>query len=375
MEKKNMLVKLSEKELLSLALAFAMATSMAGCKKDETKTTVPTNATSITTVETTATTTTTTTETSETVSETGLKYEEEANSFYESNEAFFVNEYGNDRDYAIQEINNTILVLTNDSETISNEDLRNTFYAMDNMFMPTNVIQAAGNYVTGEPIEDIENVPNLARYIQDDQAKEIINDNTVIINNFIDAMNNGTEEEKEIARNLVLQRVITIEENHDDTLMDLGELSNGDELALNMSYKGLVNLGGTLVQNGVLNYTDANGVEQTMFLIPDIRGGAILDTFRFAEQDARVNNTPVQYDSQIVNMNGAQTTVYGFTVTYLDEDGFNTEFVSREERETIEDTLAITKYDEAVVMIENEFSQISTVYYELSEDCDSYTLN
>ena len=371
MEKKNILLKLDKKQLVSLALAFAMATSMAGCKKDETKATLPTSAvTNVTTVPT----TTSTSETTETVVEDGLKYEEEANNFYDANEAFFVNQYGNDREYAIKEINNTILVLTNDSETITNEDLRNTFYAMDNMFMPTNVIQAAGNYVTEEPIENVENVPNLARYIQDDQAKTIINDNTAIVNNFINAMNNGTDEEKEIARNLVLQRIITVEENLDEYYY-LGELSNGDELALNMSMKGLVNLGGSLVQNGVLNYTDTNGVQQTMFLVPDIRGGAILDTYYFAEEEARMNNSEVQYDSQTLNINGVETTVYGIMVSYLGENGFVTEFVPREEKETIEDTLVITKYKEATTMMQNEYSRISTEYYALSEDCNSYTLN
>ena len=41
---------------------------------------------------------------------------------------------------------------------------------------------------------------------------------------------------------------------------------------------------------------------------------------------------------------------------------------------TIEDTLAITKYDEAVIAMENEFSRISTEYYELNGNCDTKTL-
>lgn len=357
--KNNKLIKLKKKELLSLVLAFTMAGSIAACKKTEE--TVPTTSyvepTSVTTV---AETTTTPTET--TVS-TGLVYEEEANNFYDENEAFFINEYGDNREYAIKEINDAILVLTNQSETITNEDLRNTFYALDNMFMPTNVIQGAGNYVTGEPIETIQNVPNLGKYIQDEQARTIINDNTTIVNNFINAMNNGTDEEKENARNLVLQRIILVEENPDEYYY-LGELSNGDELALNMSNKGLVNLAGSLVQNGVLNYTDTNGVDQTMFLIADTRGAAILNTFRLAEEQG----TP--YDTQIITVDGVQTTVNGRYVEYLGPDGFIREFITLAEKNTIKDTLAITKYDEAVIYMENEYSRISTEYYALNSDCE-----
>ena len=356
---KNKLVELKKKELLSLVLAFTMAGSVAACKKNDQ--TVPTTSyTEPTSVTTTA---ETTVAPSETTVSTGLLYEEEANNFYDANEAFFINEYGEDREYAIKEINNAILVLTNQSETITNEDLRNTFYALDNMFMPTNVIQAAGNYITEEPIETVQNVPSLGRYIEDEQARTIINDNTAIINNFIDAMNNGTDEEKAAARNLVLQRVVLVEENLDEYYY-LGELSNGDELALNMSNKGLVNLAGSLVQNGVLNYTDVNGVDQTMFLIADTRGAAILNTFRFAEEQG----TP--YDTQIITVDGVQTTVNGRYVEYLGPDGFVREFITLAEKNTIEDTLAITKYDEATVYIENEYSRISTEYYALNSDCE-----
>ena len=357
---KNNDIKMTKKQLMALALAFSMAGSVAACKKTEE--TVPT--TSYVAPTTTTTTVETTIETEPTIIENGLVYEEEANSFYDDNEAFFVNQYGEDRETAIKEINNTILVLTNNSETITNEDLRNTFYAMDNMFMPTNVIQAAGNYVNGEPIESFENVPNLGKYIMDEQAKKIINDNTAIINNFIDAMNNGTDEEKEAARNLLLQRVVLVEQNLDEYYY-LGELSNGDELALNMSNKGLVNLAGSLVQNGVLNYTDQNGVDQTMFLIADTRGAAILNTFRFAEEE----DTP--YDTQTITVDGVQTTVNGRYVEYLGADGFVREFITLAEKNTIEDTLAITKYDEAVNYIENEYSQISSEYYALNEDCEN----
>ena len=172
---KNKLVELKKKELLSLVLAFTMAGSVAACKKNDQ--TVPTTSyTEPTSVTTTA---ETTVAPSETTVSTGLLYEEEANNFYDANEAFFINEYGEDKEYAIKEINNAILVLTNQSETITNEDLRNTFYALDNMFMPTNVIQAAGNYITEEPIETVQNVPSLGRYIEDEQARTIINDKSL----------------------------------------------------------------------------------------------------------------------------------------------------------------------------------------------------
>lgn len=348
-------IKLTKGKMLALALAFTMgATGLTGCKKnaETSQTTISETTVATTTAETTVETTA-----------TEVSFIEEANKIYEANKEFFVNQYGEDKDYAIKEINNTLLVLTNNSKTITNEDLRNTFYAMENMFMPTNVIQGAGNYITGEPVEHIENVPSLGQYVQDEQARKIINDNTAIINNFINALNNGTDEEKANARTLLLQRVVTEEENLDE-YYHFGELSNGDELALNMSNKGLVNLAGSLVKNGVLFYTDAKGVDQTIFLIADTRGAAILNTFRFAEEDG------APFDTKVID--GA--TVNGRYVEYLGKDGFVREFVTQAEKNTIEDTLAITKYDEAVIAMENEFSRISTEYYELNGNCDTKTL-
>ena len=353
---KSKLFKLTKKQILATILAFSMATSLGACKRAEKKA-------DVTTTETTVETTVTPTTTPSTDPVVIVDYEAEANKLYEENKEFFINQYGNDKEYAIKEITNTILVITNNSETITNEDLRNTFYAMDNMFMPTNVIQTAGNYITDEPIEYIANVPNLATYIEDDQAQEIVNENTAIVNEFIDSMNNGTEKEKEDARILVLQKAATLEEELDEK-NQLGELSNGDELAINMSNKGIINLAGSLVVNGVLNYTDRNGVNQTIFLIPDTYGAAVLNTFRFAEEAGAPYDT-MEIDGVIVN---------GRYIEYLGPDGFEKKFVTQAEKNTIEDTLAITKYDEAVTALENEYSRISTEYYMLNNDCKTLTI-
>ena len=244
-------IKVTKKELLALALAFSMAGSISACKKAE-----PTYETTVvpTTVETTVETT---------VDTIDPYFEEEAKKFYESNKDFFVNQYGDNKEYAIRDIKNTILVITNNSETVTNQDLNSAFKSMSNMIMPTNVIQAAGNYMTNEPIEHVENVPNLGIFVEDEQARKIVGENTAVINNFINAMNDGTDEEKDLARKLLLQRIITVEENLDEYYY-LGETSLGDELVLNMSNQALTNLSGTLVHNGVLEYTDKNGVDQTM---------------------------------------------------------------------------------------------------------------
>ncbi len=366
MKKINELLKLNKKQLGALVLAFTMAGSISACKKNNKTVATTTTAETKSTIETTVPTTKETTVVETTT--TTVDYKDEATSFYEANEAFFINEYGNDKEYAINELNDIILVLTNNSETITNEDLRNAFYAMDNMFMPTNVIQAAGNYITEEPIEHVENVPNLGRYIQDDQAKKIINENTAIVNNFINAMNNGTDEEKANAKTLLLQRVATIEENLDEYYY-LGELSNGDELALNMSMKGLVNLAGSLVENGVLNYTDVNGNGQIIFLIPDARGAAIINTFAFAEEDG------IPYDTKEITENGEKVLVNGRYVEFLGANGFERQFVPVAERNTILDTLAITKYNEATEYLENDLSRLSSEYYSLNGDCDTKTLS
>ena len=348
-------IKLTKGKMLALALAFTMgATGLAGCKKNA--------ETSQTTISETTVATTTTETTVETTA-TEVSFVEEANKIYEANKEFFVNQYGENKDYAIKEINNTLLVLTNNSKTITNEDLRNTFYAMENMFMPTNVIQGAGNYITGEPVEHIENVPSLGEYVQDKQARKIINDNTAIINNFINALNNGTDEEKANARTLLLQRVVTEEENLDE-YYHLGELSNGDELALNMSNKGLVNLAGSLVKNGVLFYTDAKGVDQVKPLIPDMRAAAIINAYVFGEQDG------IPYDTKEID----GVTVNGRFVEYLGADGFVREFISQTEYKSIRDAIAVIKYEEAVTRMENEYSRISSEYYALNGNCDTKTL-
>lgn len=357
MEKINLLK--IKKEIIALALAASMTGSMAGCKKAE----VDPGISVITNPTTTTTTTVAPTETTAATTVTPT-YETEANALYEEYKAYFQNQYGENKEYAIKEIKNVIMILSNKSETITNEDLRNAFYAIDNMFMPTNVIQAAGNYITGEAVEHVENVPSLGRFIQDPQARTIINENTCMVNNFIDAMNNGTPEAKEAAKILLLQRVATIERDLDE-YYHLGELSNGDELALNESNKGLVNLAGSLCENGVLKYTDEEeGVKQTIFLIPDTYGAAVLNTFRLAEAEG----TP--YDTQTIKVDGKKTTVNGRYVEYLGPKGFTRKFVTLAEKNTIEDTLAITKYDEAIYALQSEYSRISTEYYKLNNGCE-----
>ena len=356
------LLELNKKQAGSLILAFTMASSLVACSDSKDTTTTTTGATTTTAVETTVEATSVETTAAETTVAETLKYESEAFDFYNENIDFFVNQYGNNKEYAIKEINDAILILTNDSKTITNEDLRNDLYALNSMFMPENVIQAAGNYITDEPIEKVENVPNLSRYISDPQAQKLINENTIIINNFINALNSGNKDEMDKAKKLLLQREITMEENLDEYYY-LGELSNGDELALNYSNRALTNLAGSVVKNGVLNYTDKNGVEQTMFLIPDTRGAAILNTFRFAEEAG------APFDEKEIN--GVK--VYGRYIEYLGADGFVKEFVTQAEKNTLEDTLVITKYDEAIKYMQNEYSRLSAEYHALNSDCN-YTL-
>ena len=131
-----------------------------------------------------------------------------------------------------------------------------------------------------------------------------------------------------------------------------------------MSFKGLVNLGGSLVTNGVLKYTDKNGVDQTMFLIADAYGAAVLNAFRFGDEQNIPYDTK-EIDGAIVN---------GRYIEYLGPDGFEKKFVTLAEKDTIEDTLAITKYDEVIYNMESEYSRISTEYYALNSDCNTKTL-
>ncbi|MBR4350973.1 MAG: hypothetical protein IKP98_01980 [Bacilli bacterium] len=349
--KMNNLV-MNKKQMLVLALAFTMGlTGLTGCKKnvETSQTTLATTA--ITTVGTSA------TETTE------VNFVEETTKLYEANKDFFINQYGDNKDLAIKEINNTILVLTNNSKTITNEDLRNTFYAMEGYFMPANVIQGAGNYITGETVKHIDNVPDLSVFIQEEEAQALVRDNTIAINNFIDKLNNGTEEEKAQAKKLLLQRVVVIEDDLDEKY-HLGELSNGDELAINMSNKGLVNLAGSLVKNGYLYYTDKNGVDQVKPLIPDMRAAAIIDAYVFGEQDG------IPYDTKEID----GVTVNGRFVEYLGADGFVREFVSQTEYKSIRDAIAVIKYDETITRMENEYSRISSEYYALNGDCNTKTL-
>ena len=346
MEKKFTMLK---RQAITLAVVSAMGlTGLTGCKKAE-----PSESTVESTIETTV---ELPTEPTVTVADMTT----EANKLYEENKEFFINLYGEDKEAAIKDLNNALLVLTNNAKNINDEDLRKAFYALDNIFMPTNVIQAAGNYLTNQEVEHVDKLPDLGQYVKDNEAKAIISVNTEIINNFIGALNNGTEEEKANARILLLQRVATIEENLDEYYY-LGELSTADELALNMSNKGLVNLTGSLVVNGVLNYTDANGVNQTRFLIADTRGAAILNTFRLAEADG------APFDTKVID--GA--TVNGRYVEYLGPNGFEREFITQAEKNTIEDTLAITKYDEATVMLENNIADQNN---DMTDGCNSKTL-
>ena len=341
---------MTKKQLMAVILAFTLGvTGLAGCKKntDSSETSFEP-------------TTTTTIEATEPSSEpTVANMMDEANSLYEANKDFFVNQYGDDKEAAIKDINNALLILSNNAKDINDEDLRYAFYALDNMFMPTNVIQAAGNYFTGKEYDHIDNIPNLGVYVKDDAAKAIIIDNTKKINKFIDELNNGTEESKEAARKELLERVIDIQLNL-NRYYYLGELSTGDELALNMNFKGLVNLTGSLVVNGVVRYVDNDGVEGEIPLIADARSAAILNTFRFAEIDGAPFDT-MEIDGAIVN---------GRYIEYLGPNGFEREFVTQAEKNRIEDDLAITKYDEATVLVENKIAEQNNYL----SDCEPKTL-
>ena len=341
---------MTKKQLMAVILTFALGfTGLTGCKKntDSSETSFEP-------------TTTTTIEATEPSSEpTVANMMDEANSLYEANKEFFVNQYGDDKEAAIKDINNALLILSNNAKDINDEDLRYAFYALDNMFMPTNVIQAAGNYYTGKEYEHIDNIPNLGVYVKDDAARAIIIDNTDKINEFINALNNGTEESKDAARKELLERVIDIQLNLNKYYY-LGELSTGDELALNMNFKGLVNLTGSLVVNGVVHYVDKDGIENEIPLIADTRSAAILNTFRFAEIDGAPFDT-MEIDGAIVN---------GRYIEYLGPNGFEREFVTQAEKNRIEDTLAITKYDEATVLIENKIAEQNNDL----PDCEPKTL-
>jgi hypothetical protein len=355
--KKDFKLVFKKSTAMAIALSFLLA---AGCNKKIVESTSE-STTNTTTIET----TNETNETTAVVNNNVLKYEEEANKFYEENRDFFVKEYGTDKDLAVKDINNTILVITNDSETITNEDLGKTFDAMDRMFMPTDVRQNAGNYMTEEPLDDSEHLPNLSRYVQNDEAKDIINTNTIVINNLVDALNSGDLDKIAQARKDLLARVAYIEKEHDDLLKDLGEISDGDEYTLNLSFKGLVDLGGVLVLNGRLTYT-YNGDEQTIALIPNAYEAAVLEAYRSGQE----NNVP--YDTQFDTT--TNTTINGRNVEYLGADGFEKDFVPVSEKERIEDTLAITKYKEAIYMLEGKFANISAEYYSLNSDCITKTL-
>ena len=116
-------------------------------------------------------------------------------------------------------------------------------------------------------------------------------------------------------------------------------------------------------------YKDVNGVEQTMFLIPDTRGAAIINTFAFAEEDG------IPYDTKEITENGEKVLVNGRYVEFLGANGFERQFVPVAERNTILDTLAITKYNEATEYLENDLSRLSSEYYSLNGDCDTKTLS
>lgn len=344
---------MTKKQLMAVILTFALGvTGLAGCKKNTDSSETSFEPTTTTTIE--------ATEPTETSSEpTVANMMDEANTLYEANKEFFVNQYGDDKETAIKDINNALLILSNNAKDINDEDLRYAFYALDNMFMPTNVIQAAGNYFTGKEYEHIDNIPNLGVYVKDNAARAIIIDNTDKINKFINELNNGTEESKEAARKELLESVVDIETNLNKYYY-LGELSTGDELALNMNFKGLVNLTGSLVVNGVVHYVDKDGIENEIPLIADTRSAAILNTFRFAEIDGAPFDT-MEIDGAIVN---------GRYIEYLGPNGFEREFVTQAEKNRIEDTLAITKYDEATVLVENKIAEQNNYL----SDCEPKTL-
>lgn len=343
---KNKCLVLKKKALAALtALAIALAGTSCAKKVENTTGSDVTTATT-TTVESTI-------ESSEpTVSNTTLAYETEAKSLYEENKAFFDKQFGNDKDLAIYSINNVITVLKNESY-LETEALREAFNNMEYMFYPTNLAQGIGNYKTGEPVEQIEKLPDLSIFVKDKGAKRVINENNIIMNDVVESLNSGDKEKIDYSLDRLLRRIVFVENGLDETYQ-FGE--RDFEIPLNMSDRALIYAGGVYVFDGRLYYTDKD-VEQVKYLVPDARDAAIIDAFYFNQIDG------VEYEE--ADVNGVRAKGYLIFIPGYDEP----QFITEAEYNKILNDLAVTKYNKVITDQEETLSNKSAEYYNRVGNC------
>ena len=170
----------------------------------------------------------------ESTSENTLKYQKEAESFYEDYQEFFKDYYdntANPKEEILKDINNVIMMVQNNykdengNSLISEPDLRRAFRLIQDSAISIEYLQSLGNYVSGVENDVIINkLPDFSRFVLNESVKEQLEKGNLIKENLRIALNSKNKEEIEKAKQALIDYVIEIEFYYTKDKSNTGEL-------------------------------------------------------------------------------------------------------------------------------------------------------
>lgn len=310
----------------------------------------------------------TTVQNSENTSEKTLKYQTEAESFYEDYQDFFKDYYdntANPKEEILKDINNVIMMVQNNykdengNSLISEPDLRRAFRLIQDSAMSIEYLQSLGNYVSGVENDVIINkLPDFSRFVLNESVKEQLEKGNLIKENLRIALNSKNKEEIEKAKQALIDYVIEIEFYYTKDKSNTGELPSQsvEEYLILAKNLGLEQALVRFLEDGVLIFDDKenNNSNQKLKIGSNSEEDQIISTFETAYLDE--NFVFEEKQTITTDENGNQSIIIEKGITVVFFDG-SKRFVSIREYESLKDKISIYKLTDKMLHIENDMSK------------------
>lgn len=304
----------------------------------------------------------------ESTSENTLKYQKEAESFYEDYQDFFKDYYdntANPKEEILKDINNVIMMVQNNykdengNSLISEPDLRRAFRLIQDSAISIEYLQSLGNYVSGVENDVIINkLPDFSRFVLNESVKEQLEKGNLIKENLRIALNSKNKEEIEKAKQALIDYVIEIEFYYTKDKSNTGELPSQsvEEYLILAKNLGLEQALVRFLEDGVLIFDDKenNNSNQKLKIGSNSEEDQIISTFETAYLDENFVFEEKQTITTDENGNQSIITEKGITVVFFDG---SKRFVSIREYESLKDKISIYKLTDKMLHIENDMSK------------------
>ena len=304
----------------------------------------------------------------ESTSENTLKYQKEAESFYEDYQDFFKDYYdntANPKEEILKDINNVIMMVQNNykdengNSLISEPDLRRAFRLIQDSAISIEYLQSLGNYVSGVENDVIINkLPDFSRFVLNESVKEQLEKGNLIKENLRIALNSKNKEEIEKAKQALIDYVIEIEFYYTKDKSNTGELPSQsvEEYLILAKNLGLEQALVRFLEDGVLIFDDKenNNSNQKLKIGSNSEEDQIISTFETAYLDE--NFVFEEKQTITTDENGNQSIIIEKGITVVFFDG-SKRFVSIREYESLKDKISIYKLTDKMLHIENDMSK------------------